>query len=179
VGAGLAPGKIEGVLAVVKAYSTRVGSGPFPTELENETGEHLRARGMEFGTTTGRPRRCGWLDSVVIRNSVELCGADHLAVTKLDVLAGLPELKIATHYLLDGEKIDFIPADIQALERCQPVYEKLAGFDADLKKSKKITDLPKAARHFLDRLSELSGAPLGLVSVGPDREETIILYEYF
>ncbi|KXS56772.1 MAG: adenylosuccinate synthetase [Candidatus Adiutrix intracellularis] len=179
VGAGLAPGKIEGVLAVVKAYSTRVGLGPFPTELKEETGEYLRTRGVEFGTTTGRPRRCGWPDSVVIRNSVELCGADHLAVTKLDVLAGLPELKIATQYLLDGEKIDFIPADIQTLDCCQPVYEKLAGFNVDLKKARKITDLPKAARYFLDRLSELSGAPLGLVSVGPNREETIILHEYF
>ncbi len=179
VGAGLAPQKVEGVLGLVKSYSTRVGSGPFPTELTDRTGDYLRDRGVEFGTTTGRPRRCGWLDAVVVRNSVELCGVDHLAVTKLDVLAGLPELKIATHYLLDGEKIDFIPADYREFERCQPVYETWPGFDGDLSGAKKMSDLPEGALRYLDRMSELCGAPLGLVSVGPDREETIALYEYF
>lgn len=179
VGAGLPPCKINNVLALVKAYSTRVGSGPFPTELKDQTGEQLRRVGAEFGTTTGRPRRCGWLDAVVVKTSVELCGVDHLAVTKLDVLAGLPELKIATHYLLDGEKIDYLPADFRAVERCQPVYESWPGFDQDLTKARRLADLPSAARRYLDRLSELAGAPLGLVSVGPDREETIILHEYF
>ena len=179
VGAGLPPQCIKGVLALVKAYSTRVGSGPFPTELENETGAYMREKGAEFGVTTGRPRRCGWLDTVVVKTSVDLCGADHLAVTKLDVLAGLPELKIATHYLLDGEKIDFIPADYREVERCRPVYESWPGFEGDLSKARKLTDLPAAARRYLDRLSELCGAPLGLVSVGPDREETIILHEYY
>ncbi len=179
VGAGVAPGDIGGILALVKAYSTRVGSGPFPTELSDSTGDYLRDRGAEFGTTTGRPRRCGWLDAVVVRNSVALCGVDHLAVTKVDVLAGLPELKIATHYLLDGEKIDFIPADFRALERCRPVYETWPGFEGDLSGARKMADLPAAARRYLDRLSELAGAPLGLVSVGPDRDETIILHDYF
>ncbi len=179
VGAGLDPRRIGGVLALVKAYSTRVGSGPFPTELKDRTGDALRERGAEFGTTTGRPRRCGWLDAVVVRNSVALCGVDHLAVTKLDVLAGLPELKIATHYMLDGEKIHFLPADYRDLDRCQPVYETWPGFTEDITGAKKIEDLPAAARRYLDRLSELCGAPLGLVSVGPDREETIILHEYF
>ncbi|MDR2945199.1 MAG: adenylosuccinate synthase [Candidatus Adiutrix sp.] len=179
VGAGMAPQQIGGVLALVKCYSTRVGAGPFPTELHDATGDHLRSKGAEFGTTTGRPRRCGWLDAVIVRTSVELCGVDHLAVTKLDVLAGLPELKIATHYLLGGEKIDWIPADVRDMERCQPVYESWPGFDGDLSKARKLEDLPAAARRYLDRLSELCGAPLGLVSVGPDREETIILHEYF
>lgn len=179
VGAGLPPNKIGGVLALVKAYSTRVGSGPFPTELQDQTGDRLREKGAEFGTTTGRPRRCGWLDAVVVRNSVELCGVDHLAVTKLDVLTGLPELKIATHYMLDGEKIGHLPADFRAVERCRPVYESWPGFSEDITRAKKMDDLPTAARRYLDRLSELAGAPLGLVSVGPDRAETIILHEYF
>ncbi|MDR3037757.1 MAG: adenylosuccinate synthase [Candidatus Adiutrix sp.] len=179
IGAGLAPKRIDGILALVKAYSTRVGAGPLPTELANPLGERLRERGDEFGTTTGRPRRCGWLDAVAVRHSVALCGADHLAVTKLDVLAGLPELKIATRYLLDGSEIDSFPADIRAAERCRPVYETLPGFEGDLSRVRKFADLPGAARRYLDRLSELCGAPLGLVSVGPDREETIILHEYF
>ena len=179
IGAGIAPKQINGVLALVKAYSTRVGAGPFPTELSDATGEYMRQKGAEFGTTTGRARRCGWLDAVVVRTSVELCGADHLAVTKLDVLAGLPELKIATHYLLDGQKIDFIPSDVNDVERCQPVYETWPGFDGDITRAKKMEDLPTAARRYLDRLSEVCRAPLGLVSVGPDRAETIILHEYY
>lgn len=179
VGAGIAPCQVDGVLALVKAYSTRVGAGPFPTELHDEIGERLRTQGAEFGTTTGRARRCGWLDAVVVKTSVELCGVDHLAVTKLDVLAGLPEIKIATHYLLDGEKIDWIPADFTDYERCEPVYETWPGFSGDLTGAKKMADLPSSARRYLDRLSELCGAPLGLVSVGPDRRETIILHEYF
>jgi adenylosuccinate synthase len=179
VGAGLAPRLIGGVLALVKAYSTRVGAGPFPTEQDNDLGARLREKGVEFGTTTGRPRRCGWLDAVVVRHSVALCGADHLAITKLDVLAGLPELKIATHYLLDGEKIDFFPADIRAAERCRPVYETMPGFEGDLSRARKMADLPAAARHYLDRVSEVCGAPPALVSVGPGREETITLHDYF
>ena len=179
VGAGVAPQKVDGVLALVKAYSSRVGSGPFPTELNDATGDFLRTKGAEYGTTTGRPRRCGWLDAVVVRTSVKLCGVDHLAVTKLDVLAGLPELKIATSYLLDGQQIDHIPADADDLERCRPVYESWPGFEGDLTGVRQLEDLPAAARRYLDRLTEVCGAPLGLVSVGPDREETIILHEYY
>ncbi|MDR0881508.1 MAG: adenylosuccinate synthase [Candidatus Adiutrix sp.] len=178
-GAGLSPRAIDGVLALVKAYSTRVGSGPFPTELSDQTGHDLRERGLEYGTTTGRPRRCGWLDMVVVKTSVELCGVDHLAVTKLDVLAGLPELKIATHYLLDGARIDYLPADYRDLERCRPVYETWPGFEGNLSGVRRLGDLPLAARRYLNRVSELAGAPLGLVSVGPDRAETIILHDYF
>lgn len=179
LGAGLAPRQVDGVLALVKAYSTRVGSGPMPTELFDQTGELLRQKGHEFGTTTSRPRRCGWLDAVVVKSSVALCGADHLAVTKLDVLSGFKELKIATHYLLDGEKIDFIPHDFRMVERCQPVYESWPGFDHDVTGARKMEDLPPNARRYLDRLSELTATPIGLVSVGPDRSETIILHEYF
>jgi adenylosuccinate synthase len=178
-GAGVAFRDIGGVLALVKAYSTRVGSGPMPTELTDGTGEFMRKQGAEFGTTTGRARRCGWLDAVVVRNSVALCGADHLAVTKLDVLSGLKELKIAVHYLLDGEKIDFIPADYRAVERCRPVYETLPGWEGDISGARKLDELPKAARNYLDRMYELCGAPPALVSVGPDRGQTIILHEYF
>ncbi len=178
-GAGVAPRQINGILALVKAYSTRVGGGPFPTELFDKNGDYLRDKGHEYGTTTGRPRRCGWLDAVVVREGVRLCGADHLALTKLDVLAGLPELKIATHYLLDGEKINHIPADHRAFARCQPVYKSYQGFDGNLSKVKKLADLPKAARIYLDELAELCGAPLGIVSIGPDREETILLHSYF
>lgn len=179
VGAGVAPSRVSGVLALVKAYTTRVGAGPFPTELSDETGDYLRRQGGEFGTTTGRPRRCGWLDAAVVRHSVELCGADHLAVTKLDVLRGLKELKIATGYLLDGEKIERLPAEAQAAGRCQPIYESWPGFDDDISSARRLQDLPAAARRYLDRLSQLCGAPLGLVSVGPDREQTITLHSYY
>ena len=179
VGTGVAPQQTGKVLALVKAYSTRVGSGPFPTELHDNTGEFLLKQGAEFGTTTSRPRRCGWLDMVIIKSSLGLCGCDFLAITKLDVLSGLKELKIATHYLLDGERIDFIPADFREVERCIPVYESWPGFDENIQGAKKITDLPHAARAYLDRLSELAETPLGLVSVGPDREETIILHDFF
>lgn len=178
-GAGVAPKRIENVLAIVKAYSTRVGAGPFPTELDDPTGEFLRKQGAEFGTVTGRPRRCGWLDAVVVRTSVELCGADHLALTKLDVLSGLNELKIATHYTLDGKKIDYIPEDVEDAARCVPVYETWPGFFCDISRAKSLDDLPEAARRYLGRVSELCGAPLGLVSVGPDRQQTIMLHEYF
>ena len=179
VGTGVAPQQTGQVLALVKAYSTRVGSGPFPTELTDSTGEFLRTQGAEIGTTTSRPRRCGWLDMVIVRSSLRLCGSDFLAVTKLDVLAGLKELKIATHYLLDGERIDFVPADFREVERCVPVYESWPGFDEDIRGVEKMEDLPQAARAYLDRLSELAETPLGLVSVGPDREETIILHDFF
>jgi adenylosuccinate synthase len=156
-----------------------VGEGPFPTELLDDTGRRLRDQGREFGTTTGRPRRCGWLDALVVRAAVSLCGIDHLAITKLDVLKGISELKIATHYLLDGEKIDFIPADWQLLAKCRPFYESVPGFDQDISQAKKLEDLPKEVRFYLDKMEEIIGAPPAMISVGPDRSQTIILHNYF
>ncbi|MDR2444054.1 MAG: adenylosuccinate synthase [Deltaproteobacteria bacterium] len=179
VGAGLAPRDLNSVLGLVKAYTSRVGEGPFPTELLDATGDRIREVGREYGTTTGRPRRCGWLDAVVVRAAVKLCGVDSLAVTKLDVLGGLKEIKIASHYLLDGQKIDYVPASLSDLAKVQPVYETFEGFEGDITKSKKLSDLPYGARVYLDRLSELVGAPAGLVSVGPERDQTIMLRDFF
>ncbi|MFH1139361.1 MAG: adenylosuccinate synthase [Pseudomonadota bacterium] len=174
-GAGLAPKRIDAVLGLVKAYTTRVGSGPFPTELKDKTGTHLRKLGVEFGSTTGRPRRCGWLDAVVVGTAIRLSGIDHLAVTKLDVLTGLDELKICTAYNLDGKKIKYIPADLEAFERCEPVYESMPGWKEDITAARSLSELPKAAQRYLEKAAKLMGAPLGLVSVGPDREATIML----
>ncbi|MDR1870878.1 MAG: adenylosuccinate synthase [Deltaproteobacteria bacterium] len=179
MGAGLAPKCLENVLGLVKAYTSRVGEGPFPTELIGATGDWIRDSGHEFGTTTGRPRRCGWLDAVVVKAAVDLCGVDHLAITKLDVLSGLEELKVASHYELDGERIDFVPADSADLARCQPVYATAPGFTGDITKAKKLEDLPKGAREYLDLMEKLIGVPAALVSVGPERDETIILKSYF
>lgn len=178
-GAGLAPNKLDGVIGLVKAYTTRVGAGPFPTELTDNVGKHLGEKGSEFGSTTGRPRRCGWLDMVVLNESVRLSGIDNLAVTKLDVLTGLDELKICVAYNLGGEQIKTIPADLTAFDACEPVYETLPGWREDITKARKMSDLPKEARKYLARLEELAGAPLGIVSVGPDREETIMLKNPF
>ncbi|MDR1658472.1 MAG: adenylosuccinate synthase [Deltaproteobacteria bacterium] len=179
VGAGLAPRDLNSVLGLVKAYTSRVGEGPFPTELLDQTGHLIREVGREYGTTTGRPRRCGWLDAVVVRAAVELCGVDSLAVTKLDILKGLPELKIAKSYLLNGQEIDYVPAALKDLDLVEPVYETFPGFDQDISAAKTLSDLPDNARRYLDRLTELVGAPLGLVSVGPERGQTIVLREFF
>jgi adenylosuccinate synthase len=179
VGAGLAPRDLHRVMGLVKAYTSRVGEGPFPSELKGAIGDRIREHGREFGTTTGRPRRCGWLDTVVVRSAARLCGVDSLAVTKLDVLRGLPEIKIAKAYLLGGERIDRVPSSISELSKAEPVYETLPGFDEDISGAKSLSDLPKSARAYLDRLSELAGAPLGLVSVGPERDQTIIIGDPF
>ncbi|MDR1486694.1 MAG: adenylosuccinate synthase [Deltaproteobacteria bacterium] len=179
VGSGIAPRDISSVLGLVKAYTSRVGEGPFPTELVNDIGEKIRNVGREFGTTTGRPRRCGWLDAVVVKAAVELCGIDWLAITKLDVLKGLDELKIATHYVLEGEKIDYVPASISDLAKAEPVYETFKGFDQDITGARSLADLPKEARAYLDRLTELVGAKIALVSVGPERNQTIFAHRFF
>jgi adenylosuccinate synthase len=178
VGAGLAPKDLNRVLGLVKAYTSRVGEGPFPTELSGEIGDKIREVGREFGTTTGRPRRCGWLDAVVVKMAVELCGVDSLAVTKLDVLRGLPELKIATAYKIGGKVAKRVPASLTELAKAEPVYETLPGFDEDISAAKSLSSLPKNALGYLNRLSELCGAPLGLVSVGPERDQTIILDKF-
>ncbi len=172
-GAGV-PGRwIERVIGVLKAYSTRVGGGPFPTEQDNATGQKLRDRGNEYGTVTRRPRRCGWFDSVAARYTVRLSGVDSLAVMLLDVLDGFDELKICTAYELDGRRITDFPSHVEDLRRVQPVYETLPGWQSDTTKVRRMNDLPAKAQAYLARLSELVGRPVGYVSVGPERTQTI------
>jgi adenylosuccinate synthase len=164
------------VIGVIKAYTTRVGRGPFPTELTDGPdglGEQIRKTGREYGTVTGRPRRVGWFDAVAVRYSAALSGADELAVMLLDVLSEVDELKICTAYELDGRRIDFFPGDAFLLERCRPVYEILPGWRVDIAHARKTADLPAAARRYVDRLRELLGLPVRVISVGPDREQTI------
>ncbi|MEX0979396.1 MAG: adenylosuccinate synthase [Pirellulales bacterium] len=168
------PGRwINRVIGVVKAYSTRVGGGPFPTEQDNDIGQHIRDRGNEYGTVTRRPRRCGWFDAVAVRYTARLSGVDKLAVMLLDVLSELGELKICTGYELDGRPVTNFPSHVDDLRRVVPVYETMPGWRQDITKIRKLADLPQAARNYLARLSELIGRPVELVSVGPDREQTI------
>ena len=178
-GAGLAPNRIDNVMGLVKAYTTRVGAGPFPTELKDKAGRHLQEKGVEFGSTTGRPRRCGWQDTVVVANAARLSGLTSLAVTKLDVLTGLPEICICKAYKLNGKTIKHIPANLEHYDKCEPVYEKMRGWTEDITAARKMSDLPAAARKYLDRLEKLSGVPLGLVSVGPERDATIMIKNPF
>jgi adenylosuccinate synthase len=175
-GTGVPSRYLDRVIGVIKAYSTRVGRGPFPTELNDGPqgiGERIRQAGREFGTVTGRPRRCGWFDAVAVRHSARLSAADELALMLLDVLSGLDELYICTEYELDGERLDYFPADSFLLERCTPITEKLPGWKENLDGARKLADLPAAARRYVDRLSELLGLPVRTVSVGPDREQTL------
>ncbi len=169
-GAGIGPVHIRGVIGIAKAYTTRVGEGPFPTELTGTVGEAIRKVGAEFGATTGRPRRCGWFDAVVARHAVRVNGLTSLVVTKLDVLAGLDELKICTGYLVNGEAVEGLPTDLTNVE---PQYETFPGFSKDVSKCRARHELPKEARAYLSRLEELIGCPIGIISVGPDRKETI------
>ncbi|MDR1111168.1 MAG: adenylosuccinate synthase [Deltaproteobacteria bacterium] len=179
VGSGLPPNRLDKVIGLVKAYTSRVGEGPFPTELVDGTGQRLREVGNEYGTTTGRPRRCGWLDAVVVKAAVDLCGMASLAVTKLDVLCGLPEIRMATAYLLDGQRIDHVPGPLSDFARVEPVLETFEGFSEDISGARTMAGLPRQARIFLDRLSEVVGAPAGLVSVGPERGQTIFPGSFF
>ncbi|MDR3348624.1 MAG: adenylosuccinate synthase [Acidaminococcales bacterium] len=174
-GAGVGPKSIGTVVGVVKAYSTRVGEGPFVTELSDEIGSHIRDRGQEYGTVTKRPRRCGWVDAAVVRYAAQLSGMDYLAITRLDILDQLPKVKICTGYSYKGRRIDYMPASLKELAKCQPLYEELPGWQADISSAEKYGDLPANARRYVERLSELSGAPLGIVSVGPGRTQTIVL----
>jgi len=174
VGAGLPPTAITRVIGVVKAYSTAVGAGPFPVELEDENGARLREVGQEYGATTGRPRRCGWFDGVAIRQAAWLNGFTGLAVTKLDVLDGFAELKICTGYELDGKTLDWLP-DTPDLERVRPAYETWPGWGESTRDARAWDDLPKAARAYLHRISELAGIPIEYVSVGAERDQLIVL----
>ncbi len=179
LGTGIGPTQIDMVIGIAKAYTTRVGEGPFPTELINETGEYIRKQGGEVGTTTGRPRRCGWFDGVVGRYAVRVNSLDYLAITKLDVLSGLDKLMICTGYNYHGEIMEEFPASLKVLRECEPVYEELPGWREDITSARKLEDLPPNARKYLERLSELSGAPIALVGVGSRRSQTILLAELY
>jgi len=172
-GSGVSPKLIKTVIGVAKAYTTRVGSGPFPTELTNKIGEGLRERGGEFGTTTGRPRRCGWFDALATRYAVEVSGADAIALTKLDVLTGEREVKVCTVYQVDGKPLERFPADLSQVERAVPVYESLAGWRESLEDTRDFKRLPKAARGYVKRLEELLGIHIAYVGVGKARDALI------
>jgi adenylosuccinate synthase len=173
-GSGVGPGALHAVLGISKAYTTRVGAGPFPTELADATGQRMRDVGAEYGATTGRPRRCGWLDAVVLRYAARVNGLSGLAITKLDVLSGFEKLKIAVGYRLDGKVVDELPNDVEDLSRVEPVFEELPGWTEPLAGRRAIADLPVAARRYLERIEALAGVPIWCVSVGAERGETII-----
>lgn len=175
VGAGIAPKWINEVVGVAKAYCTRVGSGPFPTELFDEIGDGIRERGHEYGTVTGRPRRIGWFDAVVGRYTAELAGISHWAVMLLDVLSGLDTIKICVAYELDGKEIQSPPSTISSLARCKPVYIELPGWKEDISGIRNFEDLPDNAKAYIKKLEEVTGTPVGMISVGPDREQTILM----
>lgn len=172
-GAGIGPTRIDHVVGIVKAYSTRVGSGPFVTELHDETADRLQTRGNEFGATTGRKRRCGWLDMVMLRDSVRLNGLTSIAITKMDVLTGLDPLRICVAYDCGGERLSSRPAGLGRLTECRPVFIELPGWNEDISGAGSLDDLPANARRYLDTVAELAGVPLSMVSTGPERESTI------
>ncbi len=172
-GAGVPPSAVQSYVGVVKAYTTRVGQGPFPTELFDENGERIRERGQEYGTTTGRPRRCGWFDAVAGRYSVQMGGIEHVAVMHLDTLSGFDQLSICTAYTVDGERVDEFPAEVDVLDRVKPTYESLPGWSEDITSVRTFADLPQRAREYVLRIEELIGATVSIVSVGPDRSQTI------
>jgi adenylosuccinate synthase len=174
-GSGLGPKQIDEVIGIVKAYTTRVGQGPFPSELFDSIGDRIQEKGAEFGATTGRKRRCGWLDTVILNNAVRLNGLTGLAITKLDVLDGLESVKICTGYEYQGELIKDFPASLDVLADCKPVYETLPGWAEDTSPLRKLEDFPANARGYLDRIRELAETDIHIVSVGPDRDQTIVL----
>jgi len=173
IGTGIGPQNIDNIIGVMKAYTTRVGEGPMPTELSNKEGEHLKQKGYEFGTTTSRPRRCGWLDLVVVKHACTISGINKLAVTKLDVLNGLKKIKICTHYLLNNKKIDYFPASLEELEKCKPVYREFNGWNKIDKNLDSFSDLPDEAQKYLGFIEKEIGIPIKIVSIGPERKETI------
>ncbi len=178
-GAGVAPQSLHYVLGIVKAYTTRVGSGPFPTELTDDVGKHLATIGKEFGSVTGRPRRCGWFDAPALKRSIQLNGISGLVVTKLDVLDGLSTVKLCTAYRSGGQTLDLLPFGAEAVAQCEPVYEEMPGWSESTVGVQDWAALPANAQRYLQRLSEVAGAPIDLVSTGPDRDETILLRHPF
>jgi adenylosuccinate synthase len=178
-GSGLGPAAIDYVLGICKAYTTRVGEGPFPTEQRNDIGRLIGERGREFGTVTGRPRRCGWFDAVLVRQTVRSGGINGLALTKLDILDGLPELKVCVAYRLDGRKIDYLPASERAQAEVEPVYETFEGWQAATAKARSWGELPAQAIKYVRHVEELVGCPVALLSTSPEREDTILMHNPF
>jgi adenylosuccinate synthase len=178
-GAGVSPRDIHEIVGISKAYITRVGSGPFPTELEDAAGEKLRQTGHEFGATTGRPRRCGWFDALVTRYAVRLNGLTGIALTKLDVLDDFDTIRICTGYSYEGRVLDELPANLEVFGKCRPIYEEMPGWKADISGARTFAELPEKAQTYVRRLEELSGCPIVLVSVGPRRDQTIMLKNPF
>jgi adenylosuccinate synthase len=178
-GSGVSPREIHEVIGISKAYVTRVGSGPFPTELLEETGEKLRQIGSEFGATTGRPRRCGWFDAMVIRYAVRINGLTGIALTKLDVLSDFEAIKVCTGYRFEGQELETLPARLETFENCEPVYEELPGWKCDITGVRSFEQLPENAKKYVKRLEELAGCPIVLVSVGPRRDQTMVLKNPF
>jgi len=167
------------VIGIVKAYTTRVGQGPFPSELFDDIGDQIQKKGAEFGATTGRRRRCGWLDTVILKNAVRLNGLTGLAITKLDVLDGLDSIKICTGYEYHGEILENFPASLKVLGDCKPVYETLPGWPENISGIRKLEDLPQNVRNYLNRIEALAKTPIDIISVGPDRDQTIVLRNPF
>ncbi|QMV42154.1 adenylosuccinate synthase [Cohnella cholangitidis] len=172
IGSGVGPSKIKEVIGVAKAYTTRVGDGPFPTELNNDLGQWIRDKGHEYGTVTGRPRRVGWFDTVVVRHARRVSGITGLSLNSLDVLTGLETVKICTAYKFRGELMEHYPANLKLLEECEAVYEELPGWSEDISGAKTLSDLPETTRNFVNRISELTGIPIAIFSVGRNREQT-------
>ncbi len=179
VGSGMGPGLLDTVVGIVKAYTTRVGGGPFPTELSNEIGERIREVGKEYGTTTGRPRRVGWLDVVVLNHAQRVNNMKYMVITLLDVLTGIDTIKICTGYELQGKTINHIPASLNELEKCVPIYEEIPGWHEDISKIENYQDFPQEAKNYVKRLEELTGIKTAIVSVGPKRSQTKVLEEVF
>jgi len=178
-GSGVSPKSIDYILGICKAYTTRVGEGPFPTELFDETGNTLREKGMEFGSTTGRPRRCGWFDAVLVKRALQLNGVDGLCIMKLDVLDVFDTIKICTHYKKGKRYITQPPVNAQYLEQCEPVYEEIEGWKTSIRGITRYTDLPTKAKRYLERLEEMLQTRIDIISTGPERESTIILHNPF
>ena len=178
-GTGVGPCRIDAVVGIAKAYVTRVGEGPLPTELQDETGELLRREGHEYGATTGRPRRTGWLDMVALKKGVEINGLTGIALTKLDVLNQMASIRICTAYRCDGQLVDEFPPDVDMLTRCEPVWEEVPGWRCDISGTTCMEDLPRQARFFIDTVEKMSGCPVVLVSVGPRRDQTIQIVNPF
>jgi adenylosuccinate synthase len=173
-GAGVPPQTVQNFVGIIKAYSTRVGGGPFPTEQLNATGDYIRERGNEYGTTTRRPRRCGWFDAMAVKYSVDLCGVTALAVTLLDVLSGLDHVQICTGYRMNGSRLDYFRADMDTLAEVEPIYETLPGWRGNISGCRTFEELPREAQTYVKRLENLCGAPIRMVSVGPERSATLL-----
>ncbi|KOA19075.1 adenylosuccinate synthetase [Clostridium homopropionicum DSM 5847] len=172
-GAGIGPTVITGAVGIAKAYTTRVGKGPFPTELEDEMGEYLREKGHEYGVTTGRARRCGWLDLVILKSTARISGLTSFVVTKIDTLAGIEKIKVCTGYKFEGKVIDYFPASLEDLAKCEPIYEELDGWDDSIQNARSYEELPENAKKYLKRIEEFTGTKVSIVSVGPKRNQTI------